>query len=210
MVGEGCPDGSTQQCGAAAGVPSPQGAPEHFIHHTKPPAARRTRCHERHRPHGLTSAFCSLCAVGRSSAMAVAAAVRRGAAKAAREAWQPRRGAGAVGIAAPCRGHRDAPRALRARFACSSACLCRWGRVVWVSEHVRTRLYACILVFRSYLYVHRIWEQRLFVSHKSMGALCGLTRRSKCRAKLRSVQLHRRSPSVQMCKMWRAQEGACL
>ena len=36
-----------------------------------------------------------------------------------------------------------------------SVCLCRWGGV-GVSEYVRTRLYVCILVFRSSLYAHRI------------------------------------------------------
>lgn len=59
--------------------------------------------------------------------------------------------AGAVGVAAPCRGERNRPCALGARFACSSACLCRWGSGVWVSEYVRTRLYACILALDHHI-----------------------------------------------------------
>jgi hypothetical protein len=49
-------------------------------------------------------------------------------------------GPGAVGIAAPCRGHRDAPCALRARFACSQRVPLHRGGRRGFHEYVRTRL----------------------------------------------------------------------
>ena len=158
MVGEGSRDGSTQQCAAAAGVPSPPGAPEHFIHHAKPPTARRTphalpwapppsRTHVRfllpvrsrtQLSHGRCSSGAAQCR--RSSSWGLAAS-------SSQVPWALLRRAAATGTL--CARSVHVLRAL-------SACLCQWGGGGGVSEYVRTRLYVCILVFRWSLYAHRI------------------------------------------------------